>query len=149
MAKKPHLGAERLVRQRYWHALPDGWEDMAYPEFLAARRPLLAKVVRDAFGLLCDPAYAAEYPSAVESAPVASGRTHYGVSIGDLIGVGLLEAGDILISAGEGGDTSARVLPDGQIEYDGDVYREGVRRRFTSERQFRRQRLGVLAHGYT
>jgi hypothetical protein len=122
VAKKPHLGADRLARQRYWHALPDGWEHMAYQEFLAARRPLLAKVVRDAFGLLRDPAYAPEYPVPAEPGPVANGRTRYGVSIGDLISAGLLEAGDILVNAGDGGNASARVLPDGQIEYDGDVY---------------------------
>lgn len=122
LAKKPHLGAERLARQRYWHALPDGWETMTYPEFLAARRPLLAKVVRDAFGLLRDPAYAPEYPTSAVSPPAAPARTHYAVSISDLIGAGLLEAGDTLVNAGEGGDIWAHVMPDGQIEYDGDIY---------------------------
>jgi hypothetical protein len=121
VAKKHHLGADRLARQRYWHALPDSWERMGYQEFLAARR-LLARVVRDAFGVLCDPAYAPEHPAPAEPEPVATGRTRFGVSVGDLIGAGLLEAGDILINAGDGADASARVLPDGQIEYDGDVY---------------------------
>jgi Restriction Enzyme Adenine Methylase Associated len=83
---------------------------------------LLAKVVRDASGLLRDPAYAPEYPAPAEPEPMAAGRTHHGVSISDLIGAGLLEAGDILINAGDGGGASARILPDGQIEYDGDVY---------------------------
>jgi len=62
LAKKHHLGADRLARQRYWHALPDGWERLSYQDFLTARRPLLAKVVREAFTLLCDPVYAPEYP---------------------------------------------------------------------------------------
>ena len=120
--RKRHLGAERLARQRYWHALPVGWELMAYQDFLAARRPLLARDVRDAFGLLCDPAYAPEYPQPAAAEPVLPRRTHYGVSVGDLIGAGLLEAGDILINAGDDGRAWARVLPDGQIEYDGDIY---------------------------
>ena len=122
VGKKSHLGAARLARQRYWHALPDGWEHMSYQDFLTARRPLLARVVRDAFGLLRDPAYAPEYPRPAQPDETVAGRAHYGVSVGDLIGAGLLEAGDILINAGEGGDASARVLPDGQIEYDGDIY---------------------------
>lgn len=30
----------------YWHALPDGWETMGYPEFLAARRRSMASIIR-------------------------------------------------------------------------------------------------------
>ena len=33
----------------YWHALPKGWEDMEYPEFLEARRKGMARVIRDGF----------------------------------------------------------------------------------------------------
>jgi hypothetical protein len=40
--------AERQ-RMMQWHALPEGWESMAYPEFLAARRKRIADVVRLAF----------------------------------------------------------------------------------------------------
>jgi hypothetical protein len=76
---------------------------MAYQDFLTARRPLLAKVVRDAFSLLCDPAYAPEYPSPAGPEPVVTERAHNGVSISDLMDAGLLEAGDILVNAGDGG----------------------------------------------
>ena len=31
---------------RFLHALPDGWEDMAYADFLAERRPMIAAVVK-------------------------------------------------------------------------------------------------------
>jgi hypothetical protein len=41
-----------LARQRHWHALPDGWENMDYPGFLAARRKLMGQVVRDAYARL-------------------------------------------------------------------------------------------------
>lgn len=34
---------------RRLHALPEGWEHMEYEEFLAARRPLMAQVIRDGF----------------------------------------------------------------------------------------------------
>lgn len=66
VAKKHHLGADRLARQRHWHAFPDGREGTAYQEFLASRRPLLARVVRDVPGLLCDPACAPGYPAPAE-----------------------------------------------------------------------------------
>lgn len=41
--------ADRLARQQYLHALPDGWQAMAYSDFLKARRKLMAQVVHDAF----------------------------------------------------------------------------------------------------
>jgi hypothetical protein len=33
-------------QQRFWHALPDGWETREYSDFLKERRRLLAKVIR-------------------------------------------------------------------------------------------------------
>jgi len=140
LKKKHYLGADRLVRQRYWHALPDGWECMAYQDFLATRRPLLAKVVRDAFGLLCDPDYAPEYPAPTEPEPMTTGRARYGISIADLIGADLLKVGDILVSV------RPSRWPD-RIRRR--RLRDGVRCRLTGERRFRRQRLGVLARGNT
>ncbi|MDE2957541.1 MAG: hypothetical protein OXU68_11130 [Bacteroidota bacterium] len=38
---------------RFWHALPEGWEQMDYWEFLQHRRVLIAKVIRVAFRKLC------------------------------------------------------------------------------------------------
>jgi len=46
------LGEAELRQVHYWHALPDGWTAMRYPEFLEARRKALAKVVRDGFARL-------------------------------------------------------------------------------------------------
>jgi hypothetical protein len=83
-------GPTAWARQRYWHALPDGREGRAYQEFLAPRRPAAGLVVRDVPGLLCDPAYAPGYPAPAESGLVAAARARYGVSIGDLVGAGLL-----------------------------------------------------------
>ena len=34
------------------HALPEGWWSMSYPDFLAARRPLIAAVIRAGYGKL-------------------------------------------------------------------------------------------------
>lgn len=48
------MGADQLARQRYWHALPVGWEQLDYPTFLERRRSLIARVVRDGFYRLRD-----------------------------------------------------------------------------------------------
>ncbi len=52
----PELGkrvsAAEMQKLYYWHALPDGWEQMEYPAFLRARRELMAGVIRDAYNLL-------------------------------------------------------------------------------------------------
>ena len=37
---------------QYWHALPADWQNLGYPEFLDARRSLIAGVVRDGFEVL-------------------------------------------------------------------------------------------------
>jgi hypothetical protein len=34
---------------RYWHSLPEGWQNMGFEEFLQARRILMAQVIRDGF----------------------------------------------------------------------------------------------------
>ncbi|MCK8462400.1 DUF262 domain-containing protein [Aliiroseovarius sp. S1339] len=38
-----------LERMYYWHALPDGWPEMIYEDFLRERREKIAAVVQDAF----------------------------------------------------------------------------------------------------
>jgi hypothetical protein len=32
-----------------WHALPEQWWTMSYDQFLAARRPLIASVIRQGY----------------------------------------------------------------------------------------------------
>ena len=46
------MASEKLDRQRYWHALPVGWEQLDYPTFLERRRSRIAKVVKDGFDRL-------------------------------------------------------------------------------------------------
>jgi hypothetical protein len=43
------LTPEERTRQAFWHALPDGWTTMPYPQFLSERRRKLADVVRKGF----------------------------------------------------------------------------------------------------
>ena len=40
---------KEMERMHYWHALPDGWADMEYSDFLKRRRELIAKVMRAAY----------------------------------------------------------------------------------------------------
>ena len=48
-AYSQHLTPSELERMRFWHALPDGWHEMPYGEFLVARRRLLAAVIKSGF----------------------------------------------------------------------------------------------------
>lgn len=48
------MDGARLERQRYWHALPIGWEQLDYATFLERRRDLIATVVHDGFSTLWD-----------------------------------------------------------------------------------------------
>jgi len=62
ISDKPPSEYVPLVRERFtthdWqrmaelHALPNGWESMAYDEFLVARRPLMASIIRRGFETL-------------------------------------------------------------------------------------------------
>ena len=46
------LTPQQQKQARFWHALPEGWEQMAYRDFLQERRMLIAEVVRAAFAKL-------------------------------------------------------------------------------------------------
>ena len=48
------MTADQLDRQRYWHALPVGWEQLDYFTFLERRRSKIADVVKAGFETLCD-----------------------------------------------------------------------------------------------
>jgi hypothetical protein len=67
----------KLQNATYRHALPEGWTDMPYEDFLAERRKRMAIVVRDALGRLQDAKYqpATNAPPTLDSAveePMAS-----------------------------------------------------------------------------
>ena len=38
-----------LMEMMHWHALPEGWQGMEYQAFLAARRPLIAQVIKQGY----------------------------------------------------------------------------------------------------
>ena len=48
------MSSAQLKHQVEWHALPVGWEQLDYPDFLDKRRELIAKVTRSGFESLWD-----------------------------------------------------------------------------------------------
>lgn len=121
-AKK--IGADTLARQMYWHALPDGWTELSYPEFLAERRRRMAAVVRDAFAKLGDVAYEPVYPAPTAAAPAGPAATtpsgHHRII--DLVAAGLLPVGTILTPTVDLPDVAATVDADGRVLLDGEAY---------------------------
>lgn len=50
---KEKLGEENFKRSCIENALPDGFENMEYPEFLVQRRKLMAEIIRNGYERLC------------------------------------------------------------------------------------------------
>jgi len=120
------LMPERLKQQMYWHALPQGWENMAYPDFLEARRLLMGVVVRDAFALLREQGYEPEYPEVNAAALLEAkkvGPAGFSVSISDLLDADILQVGASLTPAKDpDGTIVATVLPDGKIALNDEIF---------------------------
>jgi hypothetical protein len=127
LAKK-NLDADVLARQCYLHALPDGWEEMSYGDFLAQRRHLMGQVVKDAFETLRQSGYQPTYPpvditSAASSSDKADDReSGYELTTSDLISLGVLMPDALLTGRVDDVEVQARLLADGTIEFDGEVY---------------------------
>lgn len=114
------LSGARLEHALYWHALPAGWEHMAFDDFLVERRKRMAIVVRDAMARLGDPAYEPHYAGMfreAEPAPVGGA-----VELRALVDADALPSGSTIV-VGEGPEQSvAQVLPDGRLYADGETY---------------------------
>ncbi|MFZ2226943.1 MAG: DUF262 domain-containing protein [Candidatus Nanopelagicaceae bacterium] len=120
------LDPQRLQKQMYWHALPEGWESMPYQEFLEARRRLMGGVVRDAFALLREQSYAPEYPTVNPTALMEAKKarpTGLGVSISDLLDADIVQVGATLSPANDrDGTVVATILPDGKVALNDEVF---------------------------
>ena len=120
------LGPDRLEQQMYWHALPQGWETMSYPDFLEARRRLMGVVVRDAFARLREQGYEPEYPEVNTAATLEAkkvGPTGFSVSVSDLLDADILQVGASLTPAKDpDGTIVATVLPDGKIALNDEIF---------------------------
>lgn len=122
VASKTHLDSSRLSTQLEHHALPDGWTELSFADFLAQRRKLIAAVVRKAFERVSQSDYAATYPPVQTSGAtetVANSADSPGsASIADLFASGLLPAGTILVPARDSIDAVAEIDDLGQIVLD-------------------------------
>lgn len=124
-AKTAGLTEERLEKQARWHALPDGWQEMDYQEFLVQRRKLMAGVVRDAFSLLADHGYQPHYPEAPLDAAFSEETEEPltpATSLRDLILSGALATGTTLLPARDGFDATGELNADGTITVDDITY---------------------------
>ena len=119
-----HLPPGQLGAHRYWHALPEAWEAMPYDEFLASRRQMMARVVRDAFAKLTDSSYEPEMPQAADAAEhdSAVAERPAEVRFRDLIDADVLPPGAALIPSDGGVGAVATVLPDGNVYMDGEAF---------------------------
>jgi hypothetical protein len=104
----------------YWHALPDGWTETPYDDFLVARRKLMASVVRDALARLTDASYqpASSTPPAVAAATEEQPPS----SMRQLVEAGLVPSGTTLVTGGAPDSRVAQVLPDGRLYAEGETY---------------------------
>jgi hypothetical protein len=124
-----NLDPHRLIDQLRHHALPDGWEQMSYDDFLSARRRLMGLVVKEAFSKLGDTGYSPKYPEVptppgfnVRGTPdvTAPGGSSL-VGLRQLLDAELLRPNSVLAAANSP-DTTATVTPDGQLNVDGVSY---------------------------
>lgn len=104
---------ERLQRQMWWHALPPGWTEMTYEEFLPARRRLIAHVTHEGFRKLSDPNYQPQPPAARPTQETPDLPTFE-----DLVLTGRIAPGTLLAVTDGLTDSIAEVTDDGTILLD-------------------------------
>jgi len=73
---KTFVPVYKMEKMYYWHALPQGWENMSYHEFLEERRKLMAMVTRDGFRQLERGEVIEEKPQTLEQM-VLQGESKY------------------------------------------------------------------------
>ena len=114
------LEGVRLRDAMYWHALPDGWTQMSYEDFLVARRKLMASVVRDALARLTEPSY--EPAPSPPPTLAATAEEQPPSSLRQLVDADLVPSGTTLVTGGPADTRVAQVLPDGRLYADGETY---------------------------
>lgn len=115
-----HLADKSLANQKFWHALPEGWEDLPYEEFLTARREHMAQVVKAGFSRLTDPNYEPDLSAAGASVTEEPGITD--LTTIELFSAGLLQAGDLLTPSDPERDIIAEINEDGLISVEEHAY---------------------------
>jgi hypothetical protein len=110
---KKNMDAARVARQLQWHALPDGWIDLAYEDFLALRRGLMAKVVHEGFKFLSDPNY---QPNLERGSQTQDDIVTTLPTLEELVVNSVVEAGTALHLASDEQHVRAVILSDGSLE---------------------------------
>ena len=124
---KKKLSPATIEAQMFAHALPADWHTLEYADFLAQRRVLMGQVVKAAYTQLCDEHYSPTYPSTDAhemGQPLIEPQDESGFDLTtlDLIEAGVLSPGITLVGKRSGGDAEATLLPNGDVEFDGEVY---------------------------
>ena len=115
-----NLRGETLSNQCFWHALPEGWENLDYEEFLQQRRALMAAVTREGYRKLSDPNY---HPQIEAVRDVLSTDDPFeGLRLTDLIEADLLRPGALLGPSDPERTTIAEITEDGLMDIDDELY---------------------------
>jgi hypothetical protein len=111
LIKDRKMDESGLAKQHRWHALPDGWTELEYEEFLVARRKMMATVVRDGYLRLEDPTYQPE----ITVVPPTADDEHFNTTLLDLLGAGLINPEELITPVESDGSIIAEITDDGQI----------------------------------
>jgi hypothetical protein len=103
----------RRTRQEEWHALPEGWTDMAYDNFLIQRRKLMASVTHEGYKRLTDPNYVPDLTRPLVELTVLDVSLP---TLESLITSGVLPPGTLLTPVNEDRDTVAEITEDSYIK---------------------------------
>lgn len=117
--RSKRLDGERLARQMSWHALPDGWTQMGFDDFLKARRALMAHIIHEGYKRLADPCYQPDLTPVETGTGTLITRAW---TLEDLVLAGALPAGTLLSPASGESDTVAQITDDGRIEMNEHFY---------------------------
>ena len=114
------ISGEALRRQRFWYALPEGWENLGYWEFLQQRRRLMAEVVHQGYLRLLDPGYVPQMGDDLNA--WVDDETTRGLRLPDLVDAGLLRPGDILGPVDPERPTVAEITDDALLSFNDEEY---------------------------
>ena len=106
--------AEWLAKQHYWHALPEGWQNLEYEDFLLQRRRMIATVIRDGYRKLSKNEVVESTDALQTDLPEVSEP-----SLAELIEQFLLKPGDFLDPVDPNWEVDAAITDDGTLLIDG------------------------------
>jgi hypothetical protein len=101
---------EMLEQQKFWHALPDDWQNLGYNEFLDKRRQLMAQVTKKGFESIGSGLFEpiSNQSSFVEPDMELSASS----DIATLVDLGVLQLGDVLVESEPQFGVETRVTDD-------------------------------------